>query len=68
MLTSIEPAPVISKGDKVTLVFRSKHLKLTVPVESLEDGGIGQNITVRNLQSKRKIVATVINAQTVQVK
>ncbi|WP_027720969.1 flagellar basal body P-ring formation chaperone FlgA [Maridesulfovibrio zosterae] len=68
MNTSIEPAPVISRGDKVTLVFKSKHLKLTVPVESLEDGGVGQNITVRNLQSKRKIVGTVINAQTVQVK
>lgn len=68
MLTSIEPAPVISRGDKITLLFKSKHLKLTVPVESLEDGGVGQTITVRNLQSKRKVVATVVNAQTVQVK
>ncbi|WP_419780600.1 flagellar basal body P-ring formation chaperone FlgA [Maridesulfovibrio sp.] len=68
MRSSIEPAPVIARGDKVTLMFRSKHLKLTVPVESLEDGGVGQTITVRNLQSKRKVVATVVNAQTVQVK
>ncbi|WP_319780636.1 flagellar basal body P-ring formation chaperone FlgA [Maridesulfovibrio sp.] len=68
MRSSIEPAPVIARGDKVTLVFRSKHLKLTVPVESLEDGGVGQDVTVRNLQSKRKVVATVVNAQTVQVK
>ena len=68
MRSSIEPAPVIARGDKVTLVFRSKHLKLTVPVESLEDGGVGQTVTVRNLQSKRKVVATVVNAQTVQVK
>lgn len=66
--SSIEPAPVIARGDKVTLLFRSKHLKLTVPVESLEDGGVGQTVTVRNLQSKRKVVATVVNAQTVQVK
>lgn len=68
MMSSIEPAPVIARGDKVNLIFRSKHLKLTVPVESLEDGGVGQTITVRNLQSKRKVVATVVNAQTVQVK
>ncbi|NDV21454.1 flagellar basal body P-ring formation chaperone FlgA [Desulfovibrio sp. JC022] len=68
MRSSIEPAPVIARGDKVTLLFRSKHLKLTVPVEALEDGGVGQTITVRNLQSKRKVVATVVNAQTVQVK
>ncbi|WP_319761684.1 flagellar basal body P-ring formation chaperone FlgA [Maridesulfovibrio sp.] len=68
MRSSIEPAPVIARGDKVTLMFRSEHLKLTVPVESLEDGGVGQTVTVRNLQSKRKVIATVINAQTVQVK
>ncbi|CCO23984.1 flagellar basal body P-ring formation chaperone FlgA [Maridesulfovibrio hydrothermalis] len=68
MRSSIEPAPVISRGDKVTLMFKSKHLKLTVPVESLEDGGVGQTVTVRNLQSKRKLVGTVIDAQTVQVK
>ncbi|WP_415718513.1 flagellar basal body P-ring formation chaperone FlgA [Maridesulfovibrio sp.] len=68
LLSSIEPAPVIARGDKVTLMFRSKHLKLTVPVESLEDGGIGQTVTVRNLQSKRKVIATVVDGQTVQVK
>ncbi|ACS79075.1 flagellar basal body P-ring formation chaperone FlgA [Maridesulfovibrio salexigens] len=68
MRSSIEPAPVIARGDKVTLMFRGKNLKLTVPVEALEDAGVGQNITVRNLQSKRKVVATVVNAQTVQVK
>ncbi|NDV25153.1 flagellar basal body P-ring formation chaperone FlgA [Desulfovibrio sp. JC010] len=68
MRSSIEPAPVIARGEKVTLVFRSRSLKLTVPVEALEDGGVGQTITVRNLQSKRKVVATVVNAQTVQVK
>ncbi|HAS88220.1 MAG TPA: flagella basal body P-ring formation protein FlgA [Desulfovibrio sp.] len=68
MLSAIEPAPVIARGDKVTLMFRSKHLKLTVPVEALEDAGVGQSITVRNLQSKRKVAATVVNAQTVQVK
>ncbi|WP_432737733.1 flagellar basal body P-ring formation chaperone FlgA [Maridesulfovibrio sp. FT414] len=68
MLSSIEPAPVVSKGDKLSLVFQSKHLKLTVPVEALEDGGVGQTITVRNLQSQRKIMATVVNAQTVSVR
>lgn len=68
MRSSIEPAPVVSRGDKLSLVFRSKHLKLTVPVEALEDGGVGQTITVRNLQSKRKVMATVVNAQTVTVR
>ncbi len=68
MLSSIEPAPVISRGDKLSLEYRTKHLHLSVPVEALEDGGVGQSITVRNLQSQRKITATVVNAQTVTVK
>ncbi|OEU70878.1 MAG: flagella basal body P-ring formation protein FlgA [Desulfovibrio sp. S3730MH75] len=68
MKSSIEPAPVISRGDKVSLVFKGKHIRLSVPVESLEDAGIGQSITVRNLQSKRKVVGKVVNAQTVLVR
>ncbi|WP_092162122.1 flagellar basal body P-ring formation chaperone FlgA [Maridesulfovibrio ferrireducens] len=68
MKSSIEPAPVIARGDKVSLVFQSAHLRLTTPVESLEDGGVGQTITVRNLQTKRKVIAKVLNAQTVSVR
>ncbi|WP_031482001.1 flagellar basal body P-ring formation chaperone FlgA [Maridesulfovibrio frigidus] len=68
MKSSIEPAPVISKGDRVSLVFKGKHIRLTVPVEALEDAGVGQSITVRNLQSKRKVVGKVVNAQTVSVR
>lgn len=68
MRSSIEPAPVVARGDKVTLVYKGKHLRLTVPVEVMDDGGVGQTVTVRNLQSKRKVIATVVNAQTVTVK
>jgi flagella basal body P-ring formation protein FlgA len=68
MKSSIEPAPVIARGDKVSLVYNGKNLKLIVPVESLEDGGVGQTITVRNLQSQRKVIATVVDAQTVLVR
>ncbi|WP_320169050.1 flagellar basal body P-ring formation chaperone FlgA [Maridesulfovibrio sp.] len=68
MRSSIEPAPIVARGDKLSLVYKSTHLKLSVPVEALEDGGVGQTITVRNLQSQRKISATVVNAQTVTVR
>lgn len=68
MRSSIELAPVVAKGDKVSLVYKSKHLKLSVPVEVLEDAGVGEAVLVRNVQSKRKISAIVVNAQTVTVK
>lgn len=68
MKSSIEPDPVIARGDKVDLVFKSPHMRLTVTAESMEDGGVGESITVRNLHSKRKVIATVIDAQTVSVR
>lgn len=67
-LSDIEPVPVIAKGDKVNLVFEGQNLRLQVKVEALSDGGVGQRIQVRNLQSNRKIMATVQDSQTVLVR
>ncbi|MDP2847344.1 MAG: flagellar basal body P-ring formation chaperone FlgA [Humidesulfovibrio sp.] len=67
-MTDLEPVPVIAKGDKINLVFEGENLRLNVKVEALADGGIGQSIQVRNLQSNRKILATVQDAATVVVR
>lgn len=67
-MADIEPVPVIAKGDKINLVFEGQNLRLHVKVEALTDGGIGQAIQVRNLQSNRKILATVQDAATVVVR
>lgn len=63
---AVEPIPVIQKGAAVTLVYEGQTLKLSVPAESLEDGGIGEVIRVRNMQSKKIIAARVLNAETVR--
>jgi flagella basal body P-ring formation protein FlgA len=65
--SDIEPVPVIAKGDKVELVFEGENLRLQVKAEALSDGGIGQRIEVRNLQTNRKIMATVQDSGTVVV-
>ncbi|SNR64412.1 flagella basal body P-ring formation protein FlgA [Humidesulfovibrio mexicanus] len=67
-MSDIEPVPVIARGDKVRLVFEGQNLRLNVKVEALADGGVGQAIEVRNLQSKRKILATVRDSSTVVVR
>lgn len=64
---AVEPIPVIQKGQVVTLLYEGQTLKLTVPAESLQDGGIGQVIQVRNVQSKKVVAARVLNADTVVV-
>lgn len=66
-MSDIEPVPVIAKGDKVNLVFAGDNVRLQVKVEALADGGVGQKIQVRNLQSNRKILATVQDSDTVVV-
>ncbi|OIO05081.1 MAG: flagella basal body P-ring formation protein FlgA [Desulfovibrionaceae bacterium CG1_02_65_16] len=67
-LSDIEPVPVIAKGDKVNLVFNGENLRMQVKAEALSDGGVGQKIQVRNLQSKRKIMATVQDSETVLIR
>lgn len=67
-MADIEPVPVIAKGDKVSLVFEGTNLRLHVKAEALSDGGVGQAIQVRNLQSNRKILATVKDSSTVVVR
>jgi flagella basal body P-ring formation protein FlgA len=64
---AVEFIPVVAKGQILTLVYAGETLKLTVPVESLEDGGIGNTIRVRNMQSRRVVAAQVVDAETVRV-
>ena len=64
---AVEPIPVVAKGKVMTLVYEGNSLKLTVPVESLEDGGIGSTIKVRNMQSRRVVAARIVDAETALV-
>jgi flagella basal body P-ring formation protein FlgA len=64
----LEPVPVIAKGGKVNLVFEGTGIRLSVKAEALADAGVGQAVQVRNLQSNRKITATVLDAETVIVR
>jgi flagella basal body P-ring formation protein FlgA len=64
---AVEPIPVVAKGQVLTLVYDGDSLKLSVPVESLEDGGIGSTIKVRNMQSRRVVAARIVDAETALV-
>lgn len=65
---SIEPVPVIARGEKVNLVYEGNNIRLSVKAEALADAGIGQKLQVRNVQSNRKITGTVLDAETVVVR
>jgi flagellar basal body P-ring formation protein FlgA len=49
-------------------VFEGTGIRLSVKAEAQSDAGVGQSVQVRNLQSNRKITATVQDADTVIVR
>ena len=64
----LEPVPLIEKGELVYLKYIGRRVQLTIKARSLGEAGMGQEVTVRNLQSKKTIVATVVGDDTVVVR
>jgi len=57
----------ISKGQKVTLRYSSGVFEATATGIALEDGGVGQDIKIRNDTSNKVVVATVVESGLVEV-
>ncbi|PIE68998.1 MAG: flagella basal body P-ring formation protein FlgA [Deltaproteobacteria bacterium] len=63
----IELLPTVSKGSRVSLVFDGPTIRLEVPAQALEEGGLGSSILVRNLQSNKQVLALIQDKDTVVV-
>jgi flagella basal body P-ring formation protein FlgA len=63
----MEQAELIRKGDQVVIIAKSGTLLVRMPGEALSDGGLGEQIRVRNLNSKRVIKAHVTAPGQVEV-
>ena len=63
----IEKAPVVVRGDVVTIMAESGDLLVTVPGKVLMNGFSGDLVKVQNLMSKKEIIAKVVNHSTVAV-
>ena len=66
-LVHLEQAEVISKGDQVVITARSGTLSVRMPGEALSNGGLRDQIRVKNLNSQRVIKAQVIAPGQVEV-
>ena len=53
--------PVITSGSRVTIVFRQNRLEVTATGVALENGGMGQEIRVRNDSSKKIVTGKVMD-------
>ncbi len=57
----------VCKGDRVTIIAQTKGLRIKTTGEALQDGGIGDNIRIKNAKSGKKIKGNVVNVDTVAV-
>jgi len=63
----VEAAPVVFRGDRLTLLVRRPGLTVTAVGEAREDGAPDHVISVINMASRRTVRARVVDAQTAQV-
>jgi len=63
----LENTPPVKKGDKVIIKAENSELKVTATGEALQDGRAGDQVEVLNIQSGRKILATVKGSGVVEV-
>ncbi|MDD4952832.1 MAG: flagellar basal body P-ring formation chaperone FlgA [Desulfovibrionaceae bacterium] len=61
----LEPMPLVSKGDRVVLVYQGRNVRLSVKALALGDAMLGEKVVVRNLQSKKEVQAVVTSGRTV---
>jgi flagella basal body P-ring formation protein FlgA len=63
----VEIPPVVKRGDVVSVVAESAHLKISAKGRAKENGSVGDRIKVVNLRSKKVIYALVVDDRTVRV-
>ena len=63
----VAPPVLIRRGAKVTILAQSPCVTIRVPGKAVEQGAAGDFIRVRNLQSKKEVLAQVRDNRTVTV-
>jgi flagella basal body P-ring formation protein FlgA len=65
--SSVVIPPVVNAGSRVTVLFRLNRLEVTAAGTALENGGLGQDIRVRNDSSKKVVIGRVVEPGLVTV-
>jgi flagella basal body P-ring formation protein FlgA len=63
----VEAPYLVQRGDLVKIVARSEALQLTAQGITKARGRRGERIRVENIDSKKQVYATVVDAATVEV-
>jgi flagella basal body P-ring formation protein FlgA len=63
----LEEPPALVRGAAVTILLESGLLTMVTRGQACEPGRVGDRIRVRNIDSKREVLAVVVDGSTVQV-
>jgi len=66
--SDITPRRIVRRGKVVDVVVNEAGINITMKAMALADGGVGETIGVRNIDSKKDFQAKVVGSNTVQVK
>jgi flagella basal body P-ring formation protein FlgA len=64
---SVRTRPVVLRGQMVEAVYQNGTLGISLMVETLEDGSLGQTVRVRNPKTRRELYGKVVNEKTVSI-
>ncbi|NKD87954.1 flagellar basal body P-ring formation protein FlgA [Haematospirillum sp. 15-248] len=63
----VERPVLVARGQMVVIELHTANMSLTARGQALENGSLGDNIRVENLQGKRTVVGTVTGQRTIRV-
>jgi flagella basal body P-ring formation protein FlgA len=63
----VHPRPLVRRGQMVEGIFQDGCLGISLVVESLEDGALGQTVRVRNPRTRQELRGKVENEKTIRI-
>lgn len=66
-LAWVKVPPLVRRGDRVRMIARRGGVEITATGEALGQGGRGENVRVRNLDSKRVVSGRIVAPNTVEM-
>jgi flagella basal body P-ring formation protein FlgA len=64
---AVRPRPLIKRGQMVDAVYEEGSLRISLKVQSLEDGALGQTVRVINPKTRRELFGKVQNEESVSI-
>jgi flagella basal body P-ring formation protein FlgA len=64
---SVRVRPLVLRGQMVEAVYQDGSLGISLLVEALEDGSLGQTVRVRNPKTRRELYGKVENEKTIRI-